>query len=243
MLLAVAFAVLPIVAAEPLITPLPTPLPYGVFPAPATVLPVNAALLVDADRVLITHDDGRVEDLTVGEPRITVGSRGVGTVTPTLTEGETITLEPVCTRCGASDALSWVVGPVDETSPAFVRDVTMTAERYDGVVRVSLTQQLSEEEEVLLHVVGADVDSGVDQYLWQLAPSVWSTFAVSGVEREACFDVTAVDAAGNESETRRACVDIVAAPGPLQLFGCASTGTANTALFALTALLLRRRRR
>ena len=139
---------LPIVAAEPLLVPPPSPLPSGVFPAPSTTLPENAVILVaNAERVLITHDDERVEDLLVGAARLRVGGDAVGTVTPALTEGETITLEVVCDGCSAREPLSWVVGPVDDTSPVFATDVTISATDFGGTWSVSPRQQRLAEDE------------------------------------------------------------------------------------------------
>jgi hypothetical protein len=240
MLLAVAFAVLPIVAAEPYFVS-PPAMPHGVFPAPGTVLPANGHLLVEqVERVLVTHDDGRVEDLPVGDPFAVIASQSFGTVTPDLSDGETITLERVCDGCATSEPLSWVVGPNDDTAPVFV-DVGARAERIGEGWAVSVTGRVAPAEEALLHVVG---DDGLDaHYAWQVESGLWSLSSVIGTERELCLNVVAIDAAGNESEAQSTCVDLVDPANPLHLFGCASTGTANTALFALTALLLRRRRR
>lgn len=240
MLLALACAVLPSIAAEAYFVS-PPAMPHGVFPAPGRVLPANGHLLVEqVERVLVSHDDGRVEDLAVGDPFVVIASQSFGTVTPALTDGETITLERVCDGCATSEPLSWVVGPVDGAAPTFV-DAGAVAERIGEGWAVSVTGRVAPPEEALLHVVGDD-SAGAD-YAWQVEPGLWSLSGVIGAERELCLDVVAIDAAGNESEAQRTCVDLVDPANPLHLLGCASTGTANTALFALTALLLRRRRR
>jgi hypothetical protein len=92
---------------------------FAVWPPASTTLPANGHLLIKAaDRVLITHGDGSVEDLVPGDPVVDGLDGAYATVTPTLTEGEVISLEAVCSTCG-TEPLEWVVGPVDVDAPVF----------------------------------------------------------------------------------------------------------------------------
>lgn len=239
MSLAVAFAVLPVVAADAFFVS-PPAVPSAVFPAPGTVLPQNGRVLVaDVARVLVTHDDGRVEDLAVGEPSQEIGSQRFGAVTPALREGETITLERVCDGCATSEPLNWVVGTVDDSAPVFV-DAAARAERVGEGWTITVIGRVDPAEEALLHIVADDV---LDDTVWQVEPGVWSLTSFVSPERELCVDIVAIDAAGNAGEPQTTCVDLIDLANPLHVFGCASTGATGSTLFAVFALALALRRR
>jgi MYXO-CTERM domain-containing protein len=224
-----------------------------VFPVAGTTLPANGRLLNSgADRVLVTHADASVEDLAVDEPFVSAQSGAFGTVTPTLIDGDAITVEKVCSEpCGTPVPQAWPVGPADEAPPA-IADLTASAEyQYDYAFLVEPTLTVSEVASV--HFFGDEIDDVRFPPDWQSALRIdemqdgrWVPLFFNGTDdRTVCFDAIATDLAGNESAAASTCVDLVADRNPLQQFlhGCASTSSASTALFALTALLLRRRRR
>lgn len=240
MVLAVALAVVPLLVADMAYAPSePT---FEVFPAEGTTLPANGRLLVGgADRVLVTHADGTAEDLAVGEPFISQGSGPFGTVIPTLVDGDVITVEKVCSvPCGTPEPQTWPVGPADDAPPLITAFSAVGTFEYDAGFFVRPTLDVSELASV--RVVGDEAD----EVLFPQEDDEWVPLYLSGADdRTVCFDAIATDLAGNESAPASTCVDLVADRNPLQqlLHGCASTGTANSALFAVTALLLRRRRR
>lgn len=239
MVVAVVFAVLPVLAAD--IAYAPSEPTFEVFPDDGTMLPENGRLLVGgADRVLVTHADGSVEDLVVGEPFISQASGMFGTVIPTLVDGDVITVEKVCrVSCGTPEPQTWPVGPADETPPVITEFSGVGAFQYDSGFLVTPTVTVSELASV--HFL-----SGENDEVRFPQDGQWVAMYLNGADdRTVCFDAIATDLAGNESAPASTCVELVADRNPLQqyLHGCASTSRANNALFALTALLLRRRRR
>jgi hypothetical protein len=234
MLLTLALAVLPAVAGE-VAAPSEPPEP-AFFPAAGATLPANGRLfVVGAERVLVTHADGSVEDLAVGEPFVSADIGTWGAIAPTMVDGDVITVETVCgAPCGTSAEQSWAVGPADDAAPTIQWGTS------------TVGPLLIPSEPASVHVFGDELDevhlgtvtvSGV----WQRVEEHLDFTGTN--ERTVCLDAIATDLAGNESAVESMC-NTVAARNPLEQFiSCASTGGANTALFALTALLLRRRRR
>jgi hypothetical protein len=221
---------------------LPSEPQFDVFPAAGTTLPENGRLLVAAaERVLISHDDGRVEDLVPGEPAVFVVDGAYQSVTPTLTDGEVISLEAVCSTCGGMEPLTWAVGPADNDAPAFEEpsfvDVSVSrnaplSPRYGFAVALGVPL----DGPAVVELAGEGVRFS------QLADgeTTLSFYVQGGEEREACFTVTATDIAGNVGEPQDVCIDLVDdSPGP---FGCSQASASSSAVFAVAALLLRRRR-
>jgi hypothetical protein len=112
------------------------------------------------------------------------------------------------------------------------------AARTGFVVTFILPARLQPDEPVTVDVVGDAV--AFTQFVSDGQETIG--FYVDGdEEREACFTVTATDIADNVGEPHDVCIDLVDDnPG---LFGCSQSSASSTAVFALTALLLRRRRR
>lgn len=225
---------------------------FDVFPDEGTTLPANARLLVaGAGGVLITHDDGRTENLEVQEPFVTLLEGDYGVVVPTLTAGETITLEPVCFSCGTPAPMSFVVGPADSEPPTFAPgalEVVEVRSGYDGpgpfaprtgfYVMLSMPVVLPDGEPVLVHV---DVDGEASLVAAHVGGTALGPVAhIEGPDaRDVCIDVSASDVAGNVSAPLSVCT-------PLQgdgAFGCSQGSAASTAVFSAAALVLRRRRR
>jgi hypothetical protein len=220
----------------------------------ATV-PENGRLLVSgATRFLVTHADTRIEDLVATEPSFFMHTRTFRTLSPTLVEGDTITVERVCEGCGEG-AYTWTVGPVDDDAPVFTDGPTNTnggiVGLYDndpeafnnnrfGFSVSGWLAPLQTPEMVIIHITGEGVDE--HQIAFDDEEGPWVTFQVPGpLEREACFEATAIDAAGNESAPYDFCVDLV--DDRRNFLGCAQTGSSSSVLAVLGAMLLRRRRR
>lgn len=251
---AVFALVLPLLAVE---VPADQAAPADIFDAfpvavDGAVVPENGRLLVTGStRFLATHANGDVEDLTATGPVVTMHTREWRTVTPTLIEGDTISLERVCDDCAGELPLVWTVGPADNDAPVFT-DAEANAnggivglydndpERFNnnryGFNVSAFLAPLQTPEFTVVRVTGGGVDVSAVTF-----DDMFVSFAVPGPEeREACFQAVASDAAGNASAPYDFCVDLV---DDRSFFGCAQAGAPTSMLFALTAVLLRRRRR
>lgn len=226
---------------------------FDAFPLVEFGIPENGRLLVSGGtRFLVTHRDGSVEELTGEDPVFNMHTRSYFTVTPTLVEGDTITLERVCEGCANDLPFTWAVGPADNDAPAFTDGPStdggvvglydndpelLNNYRYGFNVGVWLPP-LETPEMTVVHVVGEGVDAHQVAFHDDFGPFV--TFQVLGPEeREACFQATAIDPAGNESTPSSFCVDLVDDRRP---FGCAQGDASLWSLAALGAVGLRRRR-
>lgn len=243
MLLSAAVSLVVSVAAAEVATDAAAPSPpqFDVFPAEGTTLPENGRLLVKAaERVLITHDDGRVEDLAPSVPITPMLDGTYATVSPTLTAGEVISLEAVCATCGGMEPLTWSVGPADFDVPSFGEPSQLVVSGYGATVltprlgfSVEFAVPLGEPAVVSLEGEGVALNQfGYDE-------ADLGFYVGGGEERVACFTLTVTDIADNVAEPRDVCIDLVDS----EAFGCAQGSASSTALFALSALLLRRRRR
>lgn len=227
---------------------------FDAFPLAELGVPENGRLLVSGGtRFLVTHRDGSVEEIPGEDPIFNMHTRSYFAVTPTLVEGDTITLVRACEGCADDVPFTWSVGPADDDAPAFTDGGSTDGgvvglydndperfnnNRYGFNVGVWLAP-LETPEMTVVRVVGEGVDEHQIAFHDDFGPFV--TFQVFGPEeREACFQATAIDAAGNESAPSNFCVDLVDDRGPL---GCAQSDASIWSLAALGAVALRRRRR
>lgn len=244
-------SLVPLIAAEVALAPEADI--FDAFPLAEVGVPENGRLLVSGStRFLVTHRDGSVEERTGEAPVFSMHTRSYSTVTPTLVEGDTITLERVCDGWADDVPFTWSVGPADDDAPVFTdvgsADGGVVAlydndpERFNNNrigfnVGVWLAP-LETPEMPVVHVVGEGVDEHQIAFHDDFGPFI--TFQVPGPqERQACFQATAIDAAGNESAPFVFCVDLVDDRWPA---GCAQGDASIWSLAALGAVALRRRR-
>jgi hypothetical protein len=225
------------------------------FPDSTVVLPTNARLVAFGGAVdssfLLQRGDGTVVALdVVASHPTTFSGQALVLPLPPLSVGEDIVLEPSCPSCGLT--FPFRVGDADDLeAPAFSAGEasgTFTSGTggngvfgQDGFEIDACLPALVSNEPVLLQITGDDL---AESLLTQRGSfcgdgeGVSVYFLVSGGDqREACFDITAVDVAGNAGAPFQLCLDLVD-----QDSGCAQTSaTASTAL-ALVLLGLRRRR-
>jgi hypothetical protein len=225
------------------------------FPDASVVLPTNARLVASgtADATfLLTRGDQSVVALDV-EPHASTYGRMLVLPLPPLNVGEDIVLEPSCRAQTCGRTFSFAVGDRDDVeAPAFATgDVTSTYTNGSGGNGLfgrdafeinACLPPLVTNEPVLLHITGDNLaepllnpggagcgdNDGVGVYF----------FVPGGDVREACFDIVAVDVAGNASAPFQFCVDLVDEDS-----GCAQTTATGPAALGLLVLRLRRRRR
>jgi hypothetical protein len=225
-----------------------------VFPDPTVVLPTNARLVAFGGALdaafLLQRGDGSVVDLTVVVRPTVFAPRALELTLPPLIAGENIELQPGCPVC--SQTFPFLVGDADDVeAPAFAAgeatSVVTTGTGGNGVFGRSgfeldaCLPGLVNSEPVLLLITGDDL---AEPLLTARGGGCGDAVGVGvsllvdgGDQREACFDIAAVDVAGNASEPFRLCLDLFDSDS-----GCAqASATAPTAL-ALVLLGLRRRR-
>lgn len=231
------------------ITPAAVAVVDEVFPRPEAVIPTNARLVAfgttDAD-FLLTRGDQSVVSLEVTDTLASSNGQAMVLALPPLVAGEVVELEPSCADCQRT--FTFAVGDADDVeAPTFAAGEASTFTTGNGVFNEdgfevdACLPPLVADEPVLLEVVSEVLpatllttpgafcgdDAGVGVY-----------FSVpGGAGGEACFDIRAVDVAGNASAPYRLCLDLV------DQDGCAQTTAMVPATLALLLLAVRRRRR
>ena len=217
------------------------------FPAASVLLPTNARIVVFGDEALVfslERGDGSVEPVTVAER---AGNRANVLTLPPLLADEAIT---ITVDVYEGYRFDWIVGDDDDdAAPVLGADeaivtVSRSQAGTDGpevwFVRVCMPS-LVNAEPVLFRVAGDALDSDLLTDVSDCAgddEGLGISFVLDGEARgAACFDVAAVDVAGNESAVRQVCADL----NPL-LTGCAQASPSATWLLSLLGLALVRRR-
>ena len=219
------------------------------FPATSAVLPTNARVVVfgsEGNVYSLERGDGSVEVVDV-DTRFSNGADVLEL--PPLVADESIVVDVLGVR------FEWVVGDNDDTAiPVFVADTSITVEEVNrgktGTTGpdawfIELCLPALVDEEPVLARIGGDaladtVLVAVDIDIGGGCNDGHAARVVVDGERsgEACLDVVAVDVAGNAGVAETVCAALFD-PTP----GCAQTSTSTSLLFALSALVLRRRRR
>jgi len=251
-----AFAALQLLAAEVAVPDQELPRPVErVFPAGDVVLPTNAQLVAfggnGESAFLLQRGDESVEQLGVRETLLaSAGAAAFVLETPALLVGESIELQPSCPSCNA--VFPFQVGDADDVTAPVIGDGEVRtyaagiggngwfgAEGYE--IDLCLPA-LTIDEPVLARLTG----EGLTPLLLETAggfcgdgPGLSLAFVLDGgEERAVCFEVVAIDVAGNESAPFPFCYDLVNDDAE----GCAQTSSPTSMLLALTAFMLGRRR-
>jgi hypothetical protein len=222
------------------------------FPDTTVVLPTNARLVASGTTdatFLLTRGDQSVVALDV-EPHASTYGQMLVLPLPSLNLGEDIVLEPSCPACGTT--FTFAVGDGDDVeAPAFAAgDVSSAYTNGSGGNSLfgrdafeidACLPPLVTNEPVLLQITGDNLaepllngggascgdDDGVGVHF----------FVPGGDVREACFEIVAVDVAGNTSAPFSLCLDLVDEDS-----GCAQTNPMAPTALGLLLLGLRRRR-